>query len=782
MKAAGVAENNVYARESGYSNAIENSAIIGTAPEFVYTDGLSVEEVTVKFELESSAVSNTLGTYAENNDGFKGIKRLMVFMFFEDVNMLLPVETEYDEANNTVSATTDRVGTYCLMDMEMLFKNLGIEPDNSKTQQISAQALDKAQIMPYNGNELVNQGMYSNGEGETDSGDDDSKDHFDVAFIVGEVGYDKSQLEGICSEIKAISGIIFERSNDVTISIYGLDGSGNTQSEWYGRADSIENVKVMLEKIKPKEVQNENGMVVVSECVDYVTLAHKNTESEERRNRAEYCFMFFDPLYQIEDGYNVFQYLAQSPRTDEYGMKLLEAISKDGTDIDFSTVTSCYSTIEEMTSSYAKQVSLKTNGINIEDISPESIVDASIKHIYGMSVYKAIIATGYRSVLLKKELTQYDMELAEKRYDDPDYVFSKEELSKCADTDGDGLYDFEEVMFYSKKLGKHQLITFENNEIKLPSVNTVVNALDELAYVQSGQEKTIEQYGDSYDEFLCLSVLPIKSDPTNEDSDNDGLLDGKAQDYKGKIIAPQDKEPLKVNGPLGVWQRYINEMSSSEVPHLYSDPFMKIDWGNALANGIIKSPFATMAGADLLNFDFDEQHMALHAHPFTWQWLGGYTDFYDSVFEWATGGNMDRLKLPFTNSKNELYYLWCWRGDYINLGSGAEFGIYKKSFIPGESYATFTLPMTLSLYNYNENGIDTIFNWAPDEEQWWITGWNPEYMRPNKYEMVMVGSIDFTGHEDMFDSLTDRTQKNSDKILYDDESLTIWIIWHDIIQ
>ena len=43
IRAACVAENNVYARESGYSNAIENSAIIGTAPEFVYTDGLSVE-------------------------------------------------------------------------------------------------------------------------------------------------------------------------------------------------------------------------------------------------------------------------------------------------------------------------------------------------------------------------------------------------------------------------------------------------------------------------------------------------------------------------------------------------------------------------------------------------------------------------------------------------------------------------------------------------------------------------------------------------------------------
>ena len=116
ITAAGVAENNVYARESGYSNAIKNSAIIGTAPEFVYTDGLSVEEVTVKFELENSAVSNTLGTYANASGEFNGIDRLNIFMFIEEVNMLLPVETFRDESTNTVYTTTDRMGTYCLVE------------------------------------------------------------------------------------------------------------------------------------------------------------------------------------------------------------------------------------------------------------------------------------------------------------------------------------------------------------------------------------------------------------------------------------------------------------------------------------------------------------------------------------------------------------------------------------------------------------------------------------------------------------------------------------------
>lgn len=788
ITAAGVAENNVYAHESGYSNAIENSAIIGIAPEFVYTDGLAVEEVTVKFELDNSAVSNTLGTYAENNDGFKGINRLMVFMFFEDVNMLLPVETEYDETNNIVLATTDRVGTYCLVDMELFFQNLGIEPDNS------VNSVDKIELMAYNGND--------------DTADSVYKDNFDVVFMVDEINYSNDELSVICDKIYDTSKAIFNTSSNVSVRIYGLNGKNKqTGCDFYGRSDTIDGVESILKKVSHTELTADDLIDIsratsISEAVDYVALSYiisnindeqfeanfnggmsfseavkKASELGIKFDHEEFGFIFFD---------------AERTNCNINGFETLFSIGSNSYNIKQSIISNVpgIENEDEYKYSYARVLFDETEGKNFDiAANREVFVEDVLKYIYGTvptqaGAYNAIIATGYSTVVLDKPLTEHDMELAEKLYNNPEYAFSEEEVKDCADTDGDGLLDFEEVMFFANKLGNCQLIKFEDNEIKLPSVNKIIAELDEIAYVQSGLLKAKIQYRDCFDEFLCLTVLPVISDPTNEDSDNDGLLDGKVQEYNGKIIAPQDKEPLKPNGPSGVWSRYINEMSSSEVPHLYSNPFMKIDWGSVMANGIIKSPFATMAGADLLNFDFDEQHMALHAHPFTWQWIGGYTDFYDSVFEWATGGNMDNLKLEFTNNKNELYYLWCWRGDYINLGSGAEIGIYKKSFISGEAYATFTLPMTLSLYNYNENGIDTVFNWAPDKKQWWITGWNPEYMEPNKYELVMLGSIDFTGHEDMYDSLIKNTKdgKDSDKIVYDDESLTVWIIWHEIIQ
>ena len=186
---------------------------------------------------------------------------------------------------------------------------------------------------------------------------------------------------------------------------------------------------------------------------------------------------------------------------------------------------------DEYKYSYARVLFDETEGMNFDiAANREVFVEDVIKYIYGKvpteaGTYDAIIATGYSTVVLDKPLTEHDMELSEKRFDDPDYGFSDEEVKNCADTDRDGLFDFEEVMFFTKKLGKHQLITYENNEIKLPSVDKVINNLDEIAYVQSGLFKARIQYKDCYDEFSSFSVLPIISDPTNPDGDGDSILD-----------------------------------------------------------------------------------------------------------------------------------------------------------------------------------------------------------------------------------------------------------------
>jgi len=574
MKSAGVAENNVYARESGYSNAIENSAIIGIAPEFVYTDGLAVEEVTVKFELDNSIIGNTLGTYAAENDGFDGIKRLTVFMFFDDINMLLPVETNYDEANNVVYTTTDRVGTYCLMDMEIFFQNLGIEPSKSAeaeiSEAISLNSLDIDNIMSYN--------MYSARSLNFNEEDFEDKDNFDVAFVVAEVGYDQSQLEGICYQIYAISELIYKYSDDVTISLYGLDGTGDTQSTWYGRVDKLEGVEQLLTNLKAKEINNIDNMVVVSDCVDFVTLAHMNTDSDEQRNREEYCFMFFDPEYKIKDERvdggerYAFTYLSRTTRTDKYGIKLLEIINREGTDIDFSTVTGAFQTIEEQRKSYAKLMSYETDGVNIDDITFENVVSDCIEHIYGNDRYKptyeysmGILATNWKEAKLNAPITYKYYDLSRRE----DLTLEDIEMYDCVDTDNDGLYDFQEIMF---TYNGRETIIFESTEddakiVKLFSLSDMSSSTDPIykmpVYVENAL-RGMEYMGNEYIEFITTPLIFIYSDPTSGDGDGDGISD------------PEDAMPLVTfNYKATKFSEFVDTAEFYELLFIFECPLMK---------------------------------------------------------------------------------------------------------------------------------------------------------------------------------------------------------------
>lgn len=539
MKAAGVAENNVYARESGYSNAIENSAILGAAPEFVYTDGLAVEEVTVKFELNNSAVNNTLGTYAAENDGYKGIKRLNVFMFFEDVNMLLPIETQYDEAKNIVSATTDRVGTYCLMDMELFFHNLGIEPSKSAdiegSEAMSENSIDNDNYKCYTVNEI--EARSSNPEDEGYIGPVSTyKDNFDVYFVVDRANYTDDTLHAYCQKILETSEKIWAVSPNVNIVLYAVNGNGYSHFDYYGIFKNAGTLKTTLDTISQNKnvltTKLSNGTVLrevyLSKAVDSIINKYDG-------KRKIYGFVFFDSAN------NIF-------KTDSKA--LLYGVKYGGKKIDISV---CSNIPEKYKSAqnydemaYAVALYKMTNGI---DISANDFTKQALEHIYGevpeenQYQYQAIIATGYKPVVLDSPLTEQDRDNAQKLIATLDennnviestYEFSEAELEDCTDTDEDGLWDFEEVMFY---LCGNPVIYFdEYGEIELPTVKDIIGDgngraatyfknFPMPAYVKSGYDKAKKKYADCMEEFENYHILPISSDPINPDGDGDSIFD-----------------------------------------------------------------------------------------------------------------------------------------------------------------------------------------------------------------------------------------------------------------
>ena len=79
-------------------------------------------------------------------------------------------------------------------------------------------------------------------------------------------------------------------------------------------------------------------------------------------------------------------------------------------------------------------------------------------------------------------------------------------------------------------------------------------------------------------------------------------------------------------------------------------------------------------GAYVLRFVYDNQRMAYHSQPDTWQRNFGYNVFYDEIFKIGSYMNNGRLKAKIDDKE---YVLWMWKGDYWNLQSGAEIGLYK---------------------------------------------------------------------------------------------------------
>lgn len=136
-----------------------------------------------------------------------------------------------------------------------------------------------------------------------------------------------------------------------------------------------------------------------------------------------------------------------------------------------------------------------------------------------------------------------------------------------------------------------------------------------------------------------------------------------------------------------------------------------------------------------------------HARQDALQQYGGYNDFYDSIFNAAT--SMDKAKFQFSMNGQD-YIFWAWKGDYLNLGAGAELGIYTR-FSSTDHWLVDTslaLPMTLTL---NDNNGNQILSFSPSNNQWWITGFNPYYQDVQASNLIATYTVNFSGNKDMYD-------------------------------
>lgn len=192
----------------------------------------------------------------------------------------------------------------------------------------------------------------------------------------------------------------------------------------------------------------------------------------------------------------------------------------------------------------------------------------------------------------------------------------------------------------------------------------------------------------------------------------------------------------------------------------------------------------TMAevGAYVLNFVKDTDKVAYHSQNDTWQKAFGYNSFYDTVFGSAT--DMKNLSVKF-KSGNTDYALWIWKGNYLNLNSGAEMGLYKNPVHIKKRDNELThyrdsadpIKMTLSLYSDAGKDIKNVFNWYPCN-QWWITGFSgakDEFRNPRSVNLHVVGQLQMGNlFEDCY-RIAENDTCAKDAVVKDDNIL--WIVW-----
>ncbi|MCL2052999.1 MAG: cellulose binding domain-containing protein [Oscillospiraceae bacterium] len=487
IESAGNAVNSLSVSRSGYTAIVrENNAILGIIPELKYDRGLAVKSMTLKFELEDSALESSLGLPSANAE-LQGIKRIGIFTYVEELNMLLPVETFYN--GNTVSAVVDEVGTYCLVDMEKWASNIANIPSgeyysesgNDKYEPISISAATTSFSIAENPN---SQNPPAN-----------IVFRIDTREIMNEQSLTKAK-----EDVKNISKWALETYSDIKIYIYA---NGLDTDTFYTTIDEV--------------VEAMNGISSTQGTSMY-------NFAVETKNIIELCNDDITLIYHIIAADNVLSEINAAK-------VLSDTVRNNVGKIYISTI--CVTGKDEIAEyAYASQLANISGGIVYQNSNYTEKVKEHIKSIlgdFGIG-YKAVIATGYQSVKLDAPITEDYIAAAQDLWQNE---HKRNSYSGYADTDSDGLYDFEEINF---DLG---LITFENGAVKLPTLAECVNHTGKT-HIEKGLELLIAN--GVYEQLENVRIIPIYSDPTHEDGDQDGILDfdemmvikGEVLDYEGR--------------------------------------------------------------------------------------------------------------------------------------------------------------------------------------------------------------------------------------------------------
>lgn len=454
VNAAGNAENSISVSKSGYSIIIENECILGCVPEIVYDENLKIDNIEVSFDI---AQDYLVDMYSSNK--LSGIHKYNIFTYNEDLNMIMPVVTEYDAANNRISTTTDNVGTYFVVDMNKWVEQLGIESASQETNATSTFSINNnVALMSKQNSSVAN------------------TEYIDVAFLI----YNTQQYSNVVKkQLTTTVEAMYSNYDNIRVFFVVYTGGayvcGLTGNPY---AESVEEAANIINRL---------SFTPTSTTITTVKGFTAITDLEWRENSQRHMFMIdalIEPMCKFD-------------------MPSFTNIADNGINVAI-----CYDAANANASTYkAMTVNTYGNVVGLDRYLIPLITFPEKDDVMLMS-------TNLLPVELDEEITKGYAEAAEELY-------YNEEIRNTyvgyADTDKDGLYDFEEINFET------ELITFENNgKVKLPTFAECLAATKNNKIISAFDVYKDEAF---YDGIMEKHILIINSDPLSEDGDGDEILD-----------------------------------------------------------------------------------------------------------------------------------------------------------------------------------------------------------------------------------------------------------------
>jgi len=484
MNTNGDIEKEISVVNSGYSNVIENNAMIGASLDISMSDTCDPEDIVLKYDIKPEFTVNTLDKYSALPE-FQGIKRLNVFKFNEEEGMFLPIETKFSDNGTQLYAEVDELGTYCVMDMEIWLDNLGVDmPENDvDISSLQVSYPSSTQIMA----------------------DEKKKDvPTDLIFILQTAGDYEKVFDSDKQLIYDFSKYVFENYQDVNVYIitFGVMYLTNINAGVNGK--KLSNIDEVNQTLNQLKYENANKAY----CDRSPAFQCLALDMHLRENSDKFIYQLangnsdgknknYDHFYAI-DGVEDNKYRAYSEIVFSNWRYVEESRHRD--------------VINKLADNNDLFLSISSTTL---DVLKEHFQRKKSSPMYE---YNIIVPTSWKTITLKDKLTE-DGE---------------------TNSDEDELADWEEVNIDC-------LVWNEDGSFELPTF-CIADIID-----------YVHRFNDPDCSFLFRSIapihyLPILSDPTEGDSDNDDLADDEEYVYDTKIFcADSDGDGLSDGTEVELW-------------------------------------------------------------------------------------------------------------------------------------------------------------------------------------------------------------------------------------